>query len=320
MAVRYAASTSSGPATASSSSRWLASGACRPVIRPVTPRAGRSGPRTRSVQPCGSVRDAVVVRRGLQRPGHGRSDGDHPPAGPAGAGRQPRGYLRHGEPLRIGRLVQLGAGDPRVQGQRHDRDAPGDEPHQQPVAEGPPGAGHLRAARLGRVDVLVRGQREAAVQVAVADGLPVPGQVGRRRGPGLRACAPEPGAPAAREGLHQGHPDPARQIQRRARLHAQVRAPSCRDGGPPPPSCRRPASSTRAAGRRRRPPAGRSRRPGTVADVFTTTRSPGSSRSGRSRNTVETVPVGRTASSRTSSRARPSPLRRRGGLGVGPGA
>ena len=74
--------TSSGPATASSSCRWLASGSCRPVISPVTARAGRSGPRTRSVQPLAGARDAVVVGGRLQRPGDRRADGDHPAAGP----------------------------------------------------------------------------------------------------------------------------------------------------------------------------------------------------------------------------------------------
>ena len=58
-------------------------------------------------------------------------------------------------------------------------------------------------------------------------------------------------------------------------------------------------------------------RPGSVPEVLTTTRSPGSSSSGRSRNATVAVPSGRTAMSRTSSRWRPVPLRRCRGLGVG---
>ncbi len=55
--------TRSGPATASSSSRWLASGSCRPVTRPVTTarRAG-PGPAPGRSSPRGRARDAVRRR------------------------------------------------------------------------------------------------------------------------------------------------------------------------------------------------------------------------------------------------------------------
>ena len=57
----YAVVTKSGPATASSSSRCEAPASCQPVIRPSTTRTGRSGPRTRSVQPSAACTKPLLV-------------------------------------------------------------------------------------------------------------------------------------------------------------------------------------------------------------------------------------------------------------------
>ena len=109
------------PATASSRSRWLASGSCRPVSSPSTTRAGRSGPSTSDVQPV------VRTTRPPARPTPGRGPRWCRPRRP---GRRPRGWLDqpggrrgHGVHLRLRRLVRLLAGHPGVQHQRRDHDA-----------------------------------------------------------------------------------------------------------------------------------------------------------------------------------------------------
>ena len=78
-----------------------------------------------------------------------------------------------------------------MQEQRGHADALGHQPGQDLGGEGPAGARHLGRAGLGGVDVLVGGDRPAALHVAVADGAPVAGQVGVQRLGRFDAADPE---------------------------------------------------------------------------------------------------------------------------------
>ena len=76
----YARSTSARPATASSRSRWLASGSCRPVSSPLTTRAGSPGPSTSDVHPSYAATRPSGRGGGLQSADHRGADGHHPAA------------------------------------------------------------------------------------------------------------------------------------------------------------------------------------------------------------------------------------------------
>ena len=82
-----------------------------------------------------------------------------------------------------------------MQRHRSDEDAAGDEPRDQLGRERPPGTRHLGAAGLVCVDVLIRRQRPATGHVAVADRLPVLGEIGLERSRQV-----EPREPQARAG------------------------------------------------------------------------------------------------------------------------
>ena len=85
------------------------------------------------------------------------------------------------------------------------------EPHDHLGAERPAGAGHLRAARLGRPYVLPVGEREVAGQVAVADRPAVDRQVGGHRERPRRPGPPQPGGVGRiRVAVDQPQPDVAR--------------------------------------------------------------------------------------------------------------
>ncbi len=75
-----------------------------------------------------------------------------------------------------------------------DEHALGDEPGDQLGGERPAGARHLGAAGLERVHVLVRGQGPATGHVAVANRMPVRGQIRLERLSDIEAREPEPDA------------------------------------------------------------------------------------------------------------------------------
>ena len=197
----YAAATSAGPATASSSSRCEAPASCQPVIRPSTTRGGRSGPSTRSVQPVAACTVPSGSAADSSSAGHRGADGDHPPdrlavsgsTSRAVAGGTSNGSAAGGSPCsaedtpacRVIGAITIPDDDQR----RH-----------QLGAERPCRTRHLGAARLPGEDRLIAAQRPGPRDVAVADRPPVPGEVGRDVALDRQPCDPQPTARHARFG------------------------------------------------------------------------------------------------------------------------
>ena len=137
------------PATASSSSRWLASGSCSPVISPSTTR-GRPRPADHQVGPARSRRDRAVGL-GRQSPERAR-----PSFRPRPRGRQQREWLLTSRAVGSGTSNRSGAGGSCFSGDdRPVCNVSGatatpriDQSRQQPVGERAPGRRHLGAARL----------------------------------------------------------------------------------------------------------------------------------------------------------------------------
>ena len=82
-------------------------------------------------------------------------------------------------PFRVGQLVRLQRGDTGVQDQGGDAHALGHQSGDHLGGERPPRAGHLGAARLGGVDVLVQVDRPRPLDVPVADRSAVDGEPGQ---------------------------------------------------------------------------------------------------------------------------------------------
>ena len=192
-----------------------------------------------------------------------------------------------------------------MQHDRRDEYPARDEPGDQLRRERASGARHLRAAGLVRVHVLVRGERPRTPHVAVAD------RRSRARRGTRRVAAEAPSAPA-----RGAHPHAARGSSRTRRPAGRVarRPPERRRAGRPSAARRsrtdpdlaplagveRWSPSTEPSARLARKAAG------SVADVLTTSRSPGSTNSGSWRKPLWTTsPPSRETSRRTSSRARP---------------
>ena len=311
------------PATASSSCRWLASGACRPVIRPVDRRGpagpararGRSSPAAARVTPSSSVavssaRVTVVPTATTRRPAR-RVLVD-----------QPGGDLRDGEPLGVGRLVQLRAGDAGVQGQRDDRDAAGHEPR--PAARSVNGRPALAISALPGsvgVDVLVVGQRERR-RAGSRSGSAARARAGsrrRRRAGEVRARHSRRRPVRVGVAVEQGEPHAAGQREHACRARRRGRGRRCPDGAAPRPSCRRPAWSTTCSGTgtpsaRRASQPRRQRRRGVDHDEVAGLEQVGQVAERAWRST----PSGRTAMQPHLVAGEPAPLGRRGRLGVRP--
>ena len=173
--------------------------------------------------------------------------------------------------------------DAGVQRDRGDEHAAGDEPRDQLRRERPAGARHLGAAGLERVDVLVGRERPAARHVAVADRLPVLREVGLERPRQVEPGEPEPDAGVGGE-------DPRRRRRREASSRSPASTPP--NGASPRRSStiQKRSGSRSRRGRRepqlelgRRPRASPARAAGSVAEVLTTSRSPGARNCGRSR-------------------------------------
>ena len=144
------------------------------------------------------------------------------------------------------------------------------------VVSDPPGRRHLGRARLGGEGVGVGVDRPRVRDVPVADRAAVAGQVVEQRHRQVERRHPQPHRP--------GHPP--EQVDGAAAGSAsvgpgevgEVRLASCRrpPGGAPRRGAGRSAARSRGGRRRRvRPASWRRRAAGTVADVLTTTRSPG---------------------------------------------
>ena len=123
---------------------------------------------------------------------------------------QARRVPRNAEALRVGRLVALLRGDAGVQHDRRDEHAPVTSRVISSGRERAPGAGHLGAAGLGGVDGLVGGQRPASRHVAVADRVPVLGEVGRDRPAAGRVARPRAAERRTRRGSVRSHRQEAR--------------------------------------------------------------------------------------------------------------
>ena len=295
------------PANASSIRRWDDSGSCQPVRRPSTDGTGRSGVTTTSVQPCPGCttpRSSVTVASARTDGGAGR---DHPTADTAG-----RVDDRGGRPAAPGIARDTAVRSPRATTRRCGAAAARSARRGSTRSvtslgvNGAARARHLGAAGLAgehglvRLDAATRrarggtgsgGRARLAVveergrsEVELREPQPVrPGegreQVDRAPCEQLDACGgrePERlGAPGAREPRFD-QPEPAGQLAR------EVHDDRLTVG-------RRPSSAA-----------------GTVADVFTTSRSPGERNSPRS---VKVVSTGLSSpgltSSRTPSRASP---------------
>ena len=266
------------PATASSRSRWLASGSCSPVSSPVDDSRRPGGPSTSDVQPSYA---ATRPRGGggLERPDHRGAHRDHPAARRPGELDQPSRRARDRQPLRLRRLVGLLARHAGVQHQRRHHDAGGHQVDQHLARQRPPGAGHLRAAGDRCVHVLQVLDRPLAVQVGVADRRAVPAQVRHPVGNGRVVARHSRVWPAG-----CGAPT-------RSRTPPGSRSTSPGSGRPGPwPSGRRSSttqtpssSSAETCSPQVQPCRSTSSADGSVALVFTTSRSPGSSHSGSSR-------------------------------------
>ena len=107
-------------------------GHASPVISPSTTRAGRSGPRTRSVQPSPGCTRPSGSATDSRRARHCRADGDHTAACSSGRGNKSRGGRRDAVPLGCGWFVGLLRGDTRVQRDRGNGD-PGSHQARSPV-------------------------------------------------------------------------------------------------------------------------------------------------------------------------------------------
>ena len=190
------------------SSRCDASGSCHPVSRPSTARTPRSGVITRSVQPskgCTTPSSSTAVssaRTTVVPTAITRC------AALAGGVDPGRGGGGHTGPLRVGQLVGLERGHAGVQHDGRDADALGHEPGDHLGRERAAGAGHLGAARLGGVDVLVGAERPRPLDVAVAD---------------RPAVARPATSAAAAAACRLGDPEPARRPVRRQQVERCVR-------------------------------------------------------------------------------------------------
>ena len=248
---------------------------CQPVTRPSTTRTGRSGPSTRSVQPCdGRTSPSTVAADSSARVTVVPTAITRPPACLCQV-HQPRGARRHVERLRDRWLARLCGGNTGVQGDRRDRDTGRDQRRHQLGAERPGRACHLGAAGLPREYRLVAAQRPLPRDVGVADRSPVPGQVGRDVALDRQPRDPQPAAGdggfgvrrqrrrvrrrrAGRCARRAGHPAGARSRW----WPAAVRPPRRGRRGPsrngPRSDCRRACRRRRrAASRSCSPPAGR---------------------------------------------------------------
>ena len=265
------------PATASSISRCDASGSCQPVSRPSTARTPRSGVMTTSVQPSPGWADAVVVGDRLQRPHHGGADRDDPAAGGVGAVDQPGGGAAapgsaRGTAPRCPRATTRRCAAAAGRSRRPART----RSVTTSAVKGRAGAGHLGAAGLDGEHRLVvasaasRGRRSGS------------GSAGRAR-PGSSATVPGRSKWANHSRCEPANGDEQLDATRRRRS-ATDWGPSRTSGPVVPPSGWRTSTShsppgswpetwtTTGSPAARRP----STAAATVADVLTTSRSPGS--------------------------------------------
>ena len=196
---------------------------------------------------------------------------------------------------------------------RRDEHAAGDEPRDQLGRERPAGARHLGAAGLERVDVLVRLERpRRAARSRSGSGCPC-----RRGTPRAARAGRAARARAARR----------RRTARGARDRAAGQREALADGAAANGGARRRAELDDPDGRRRWPGAGVESRSssaspsprvagsaaGSVAEVLTTSRSPGARKRGRSRKRACTMAPScarRRPAARTSSRREPARLGR----------
>ena len=172
--------------------------------------------------------------------------------------------------------------------------------------ERPAGARHLGAAGLERVHVLVRRQGPATGHVAVANRMPVRGQIRLERLSDIEAREPEPDARVRSE-------DPGEATVRQSQPVTDVNPTERPALGPKlddPEALRdldRSPESRDAARAAHRPPVTPEAPPAVVAEVLTTIRSPGARCRGKSKNRPCAIePSARSVtSSRTPSRSNP---------------
>ena len=165
-----------------------------------------------------------------------------------------------------------------MQRHRSDEDAAGDEPRDQLGRERPPGTRHLGTAGLVRVDVLIRRQRPATGHVAVADRLPVLGEIRLERSRQVESREPQARsrqtargcAPSRPPGSSNTSPTSTPSNGASPRRSSTIHSPSMsapRAGVESRSSSSSPSARVAASAAAR------------VADVFTTSRSPGATNS-----------------------------------------
>ena len=240
---------------------------------------GRPSPADDQIGPaCTWPYRAVWLSRRLQGSSHSRPDRDHASTGSTSVIDEAGRGLRHREPLRRWRFMLLRRRQPGVQGERREHDAALDQLGDHPIGERPARRRHLGTARLVGVHRLHVGKRPATVQIVVANRLSVIGQVLDAVDPSARQGAPQPTLAAhLRRGTTQRPASGCRQRGRSPRRRRTSRAgpelSRIRSSINQLPSSSSPATCIRLSRWCSRQTWSAA---GTVRDVFTTTRSPGS--------------------------------------------